>query len=131
MIPTGYDKNLAIKILVLRELREAVSLSGDKLHARVECQCEHAYARTADFDFVHWVGTTFWGVLDTFAESGFLTYSGKKPIDSSEWCTATLCLTPLGERFLGNALDEAGYVLEMLDLSSSAGPPATRRCSTT
>ena len=131
MNPTGYDKNLAALILVLREVREAGSLPGDELHARLERQCEHAYARVADFDFVNWVGTTLWGVLDTFVESGFLTHSGRRPVDSSEWCTAMLCLTPLGERFLGNALDEAGYVLEMLDLSSSVGPPATRMCSTT
>ncbi len=118
MNPSGYDKNLAALILVLREMRRACGpLTGDELHARLERACEHAYAQTADFDFVNWVGTTFWGVLDTFAESGFLTHSGRRPINSSDWCLAMLRLTPLGERFLDNALDEASYVLEVLDLS--------------
>lgn len=111
MNPTVYGKNLAAKILVLRELRDAGSLPGDELHARLERRCEHAYAKTADFDFVHWAGTTFWGLLDTFAESGFLTHSGNRPLDSSEWCMEALSLTPLGKRFLDNAIEEAGYLV--------------------
>ena len=118
MTTTVYDKNLVTKILVLRELRDAGSLPGDELHTRLERQCEHAYTKIVDFDFVHWAGTAFWGLLDTFAESGFLTYSGKRPLDSSEWCMATLSLTPRGRGFLGNAIEEAGYILEILDLSA-------------
>lgn len=115
MTLTTYDKGLAVKSLVLLELRDAGMPTGEELIARVEALCARIVMTHPEFDFVGWVNTTIWGLLDTFAASGFIAHSGSAPRSTHDWSITTLRISPLGERFLENARLEAAHVFQMIE----------------
>lgn len=109
----AYEKGLTIKALVLLELRGQPML-GQSLVERVELRCSELAAQLEGFDFVGWVGTTIWGVLETFTVAGLIAYSGRMPSSSHEWSTTALEISPTGQRFLQGVRVDAPHVLELL-----------------
>lgn len=114
MQPSAYDKNLAAKVLVLSEMEGTPGLTGAKLLELVEARCMDFSRAEPAFDFVAWTGTTFWNLLASFAEKGYVASSGEPPSGVHEWRTAKLRLTPRGESFLESAAVEARAVLASL-----------------
>jgi len=110
----AYEKGLTIKSLVLLELRDK-SMLGQRLVDQVEHRCSELGAQLEGFDFVGWVGTTIWGVLETFDAAGFITRSGRRPSSTHEWSTTALEISYTGQRFLQGVHIEAPYVLELLE----------------
>jgi len=114
MESTTFEKNLVAKSLVLLELK-ASSMSGQQLVTRLTERCSFLAMKHPDFDFVHWARTPIWGLLETFAESGFISHSGPKHMmDDHEWCLAHLSITERGERFLEAAQRETGALAALL-----------------
>lgn len=110
----AYEKGLTIKSLVLFELRDA-PMTGERLACRVDQRCSDLAAQLDAFDFSGWVGTTFWGVLETFAEADFITPHGRTPTNAEEWSQATLEISTVGSRFLQNVRLEVPHVLELIE----------------
>lgn len=110
----AYEKGLTIKSLVLLELRDKPML-GQSLVARVEERCSELGAQLEGFDFAGWVGTTIWGVFETFDAAGFITHSGRRPSGTHEWSTTALEISYTGQRFLQSVRVEAPHVLELLE----------------
>jgi hypothetical protein len=114
MQPSAYDKNLAAKVLVLAEIEGSPGLTGGDLLELVEARCADFSRTEPAFDFVAWTGTTFWNLLASFAEKGYVASSGELPSGVHEWRTAKLRLTPRGASFLESAAAEARAVLASL-----------------
>jgi hypothetical protein len=114
-----YDKGLAIKSLVLLTLQEELTLNGEQLIHRVDDKIKKLQKERPGVDFVGWVGTTIFGVLNTFAMIGFITYSGPKPQSDDYWRLYPIQISKFGEKFLANVRAEAPHVIAFIENGSS------------
>ena len=93
---TAYLRNLATKALVLRELQNLGTPTGEGLLARIAELSQIAGTRDSTYDFVYWTGATFWDLLDAFVEWGFVD---RFSVD--DHCSKTkFTITEQGEKFL-------------------------------
>lgn len=110
-VSEAYQQNLTVKALVLRELQLLGTATEQELCQRLEELCQRASSRDSTFDFIHWVGTTLGGVLETFIDCGFVTCCAQPYRE----VTSTFEVTTRGKDFLQTAVTEVGVLMSLFD----------------
>lgn len=103
-----YKKNIAVKGIVLRELRDVGHTTGEELLKKIDAACAIAQRNDAEFDFVFWAGATYWELLGFLSRCSMLAHDGKPPMGVHEWRRARLTVTEHGLKFLRAVEREAG-----------------------
>jgi hypothetical protein len=112
---SSYDKGLAVRSLVLLELRDG-SMNSGQLATRLDQRCSDLAQQIPGFDFVGWGGATLWELLDSLLLAGFVSTSGERsPRNTHEWALTTLYVEGDGERFLANVRCEAPQVMALIE----------------
>ncbi len=107
--------NLAHGSVEVRWYKYPKDMAGAALVLRVEQCCLQLAREIKSFDFVGWVGTTVYGVLESVLEAGYIVSTVPKPCDSHDWSRAVFSLTLRGEHFLALAEQDVPELVGMLN----------------